>query len=136
VLALLTGARLWGAGPEWDMDQGPGEDEVIEITDGVVTLDWIHDERSVELRHRKPNGRESIQDVTGDTRTVQSGLADGLHRFQLRADGGEWGDLLKVRNTYMEKSRVVWLLVSGGIVVTAIVVAILYGSFSQNRKQC
>lgn len=109
------------------MDGGVGGGDALEISDGVVTLDWSHDLRKVELQHHKPNGRKYIQEVTGDTRTVQSGLAEGLHRFQLRADGGAWGEVLVVKSSYMEHRKVVRLLVVGGVVVAAIVVAIVVG---------
>lgn len=132
-IAVLTGATSSGAPPNWLVDGKLMEKAFLETDDGVVTLDWEPGAGTVELIHRKPNGRDWIQMIKKDTRSVMSGLDEGRHRFQLRRPGEDWGEVLTVECHYMERKKVVRLLVAGGVVVAIIVGAILMGSI-RNRE--
>lgn len=116
-----------GADLDWIWDGKVVADGELEISEGVVSLEWSDGVEEVELRHRRPDKREIIRKISGDCKTVVSGMDEGVHRFQLRTDGGEWGGVMTVTNTFMERRRVVWLLLSGGLVVAVIVGGIVAG---------
>ena len=99
----------------------------VEISEGVVSLEWGEGANEVELLHRRPDQSEVIRRILGDRKTVVSGIGEGVHEFQLREPGGEWGGVMTVTNTFMERGKVVSLLVSGGLVVAIIVGGILVG---------
>lgn len=106
----------------------------MEISDGVVSLEWGEGVDEVELLHRRPDQSEIIRTIEGDRKTVVSGIAEGVHEFQLREPGGEWGGVMTVTNTFMDRDQVVSLLISGGLVVTTIVGGILMGMRGGKEK--
>lgn len=103
-----------------------GEAEV-EISEGVVSLEWKGEGGEVELLHRRPDQPDLIRKITGDQKTVVTGMDEGVHEFRLRVPGGDWGGVMTVTNTFMDRKQVVWLLFSGGLVVAFIVGGILTG---------
>jgi len=122
--ALAVDAR---GGEVVDFIQGESGSRKQDTSDGVVDLQWSKSEGKVELRHVRPGGTEAIRKIEGG-RTVLSGLEEGNHQFFLRQPGGEWGRPLVVENRYMERDEVVFLLVIGGLIVLAVVVAVILGS--------
>ena len=126
-IAALVGGTLQGADLDWIQGGKEVASGEMKISEGVVSLEWREGTELVELRHLRPDKRETIHTITGDHKTVVSGMDEGDHEFQLRVPGGEWGGVMAVTNTFMDRNKVVWLLISGGLVVVFIIGGIVAG---------
>lgn len=113
--------------------------------DGVVDLKWGHlasnsKGATYELQARKRGAEFVTRYVGTDQSSVLTGLAEGVHEFRVgwhMAEGetSTWSEPLILKVQYMDAAKVRWLLILGGLVVVATVIAILHGHFTHRGKE-
>lgn len=121
----------------------PLQNGVHTSTDGTVDLKWMDDSAaSYQLEERSPSsdGNYKLRYEGPDISSVRSGMAEGTHVFRVRiidsnGEPGPWSQPLTVEVKFMDAGRVRLLLILGGIVVIATVIAILHGHLSHRRKE-
>lgn len=130
----MIGGNTSGADLDWVLKGEEVPNGTVEISEGVVSLEWSSGGEVIELRHCRPDGREFVRTIKADQKTVVTGMSEGIHHFQLRVPDGEWGGVMTVKNTFMKKGQVVGLLIFGGVVVFLIVGGIGVGMLSGRRS--
>ena len=112
--------------------------------DGMVDLQWTKGEsaETYELEEAVPGSPQEFHPrySGSDLSSVRTGLAEGSHRFRVRAidaagTAGPWSETLVVKVTYMSHDRLILLLILGGCVVLATVSAITHGHFTHRKRQ-
>lgn len=131
------------APPKPEIRCGLDRDEhgLHQSTDGVVDLAWTAGAAlAYELAESTPDASGTFEPryAGPDTSTVRTGLAEGVHRFRVRAidangNPGPWSEPLAVEVAYMDRGRVKLLLVLGAVVVVSTIGTILHGHLTHRR---
>ncbi|MFC7339486.1 hypothetical protein ACFQY0_20000 [Haloferula chungangensis] len=106
----------WPAGE--DSDLGDGTTLSFRLEEKTAASEW-------QSRYEGP-----------DRSSVRTGMAEGLHEFRvLDLSKNLYSETLSVEVRYMDAGRVRLLLISGGIVVLATIIAILHGHLNHGKER-
>ena len=108
--------------------------------DGTITLAWDKADESVVVVVEQDTSSEFESPLLRyegpDSATVLSGFRDGAYYFRIRESGSDdWSEPLRIRVEYIGRSRLFFLLATGGLVVLATAGAIVGGYLHTREKE-
>lgn len=143
LLCCALAFSVTGAPPVVEFVDAPATGEITS-SDGSITLSWTVPPEPWLVELQQGTSMTFVTNLDRywgrDAGSVITGLAEGTHYFRVRAvdDTGTksaWSEPLSVEVTFMNRSRLFWLLSLGGLVVGMTVVTILAGYISHRSKQ-
>lgn len=109
--------------------------------DGTISLKWAAPSEGAKVEVQQspsPSFANPVSRYSGaETGSVLTGLAEGAYFFRIREVdskglSGPWSEPFEVQVAFMERGKVVWLLVSGGIIVLVTAGAVFLGHFRRD----
>lgn len=126
LLSLSATFSVAAEAPVWKTENPSAANE------GHLVLNWqpVPGANNYQLE----DGENTPRYTGPDLAFFASGLSEGTHSFRVRADDGPWSDPLEVTVTYPSSTKVITLLVIGGIVFLLTVLTVLRGFFRQQTS--
>ena len=106
---------------------------------GVITLRWdVKNGQVVEVeRIGGMDGIPSAIIYSGeDVATVITGLREGEYSYRIRElDSADWSEPVQVEVRYVSRSKLLWLMTLGGVVVVATIFTVVIGALRSRGKE-